>query len=143
MVKWIKRGSPATNNKCSFTASRKTAINAVQDGILAGKGLTYDRAFSVNTLQFGTDLEKAVKAKIAKSVNFGNLEKAMLDAGTPPEIAKARVAAMIDSFNINSGINEAVRAFGVKTNGLKDDFWGADEVEAGEGEAAETVEVSC
>ena len=142
MVKWIKRGSPEKSIKCLFVASRKTALNTFQDGILAQRGLSFDKVFGINTVQFGTATEAALKAKLKAAVNFGNLEKAMVDSGTPAEIAKARIAAIIDSLNINAGINEAVRAYGVKTAKLSEDFWGSDDTETGEAEAAETVEVA-
>ena len=141
MVKWIKRGSPEKSSKCFFVASRKTALNDAQAGILGQKSLHFDKVFGINTIQFGTTTEAALKAKLKGAVNFGNLEKVMVDAGTPVEIAKARVAAIIDSLNINAGINEAVRAYGVKTAKLPDDFWGGDDDDAVT-EAAETVEVA-
>ena len=142
-MKWIKRGSLESNIKCNFVASRKSAISETQDGILMEKGLSYEKVFSVNTIQFGLKLESVIKAKIAKSINFDNLNKAMLDAGTPPEVAKARIAAMIDSFSINAGTNEAVRAYGIKTAGLADNFWGTDDVDEKDETPIETVDITC
>ena len=142
MVKWMKRGSPETSGKRLFVASRKTALNAVQDGILAQRGLSFDKVFSINTIQFGLKDEAAIKAKFKAAVNFANMEKALIEAGTPVEIAKARCQAVIDSININAGINEAVRAYGVKTAKLDPDFWGSDDDESADMEAVETVTVA-
>lgn len=132
--KWIKRGTPKGNVICEYTSSRTHKKTTEQDAKLAQLGLTFAGTHTIKTLQFGDDQVRAVREKIAKSVNFSALKKTMMDAGTPENIADKRVAAMLFSINLNANINEIVRDNAVATHKLGSEFWGSEDTE-------ETVEI--
>jgi hypothetical protein len=122
-MKWISRGTPAKAIKATFTASRNNKLKAKQDQELAAKGLSFDTVFSVGTIQFGEAEQKAAQEKFAKSINLKGIAAAMEKAGTPKEVIGDRIAAIVASIDLNAGVQTAVRAYGVKANGLSPDFW--------------------
>ena len=121
-IKWQKT-QPEKAIKCHYTSSRINKLEKVQDGILAQKGLTFDQAFTVDTIQFGTSHDKALRDHIAGFPALKKWEKAMIDNGTPAEVAKARIDAIVNSGSVNAGVNEAVRSYAQKQHGLPADFW--------------------
>lgn len=127
MIKWMKRGAPKGNLACAFVVSRISKIKGAQDGILAQLGKTFEAAYTVRTVQYGTDQHKAIRDKVRKAVDFGALEKHLVSNGTPEPVAKARIEAIINSINLNAGVNEICRSYCDKAAGVPDDFWGNEE----------------
>ncbi len=139
--KWVKRGTPKGNVVCVYTSSRTQKKTAEQDASLAQLGLTFEGTHSIDTMQFGSDQTAAVKDKIAKAINWNALKDILVASGTPEKLAKLRVAAAIDSINLNADINEIVREHAVETYKLGADFWGTDD-NAEPAEIEETVAVA-
>ena len=129
MSKHIKyqRSTPSTTINARFTASRQNTLRVAQDGILAELSLTYDEVFQINTAQFGTDLIEHVNAKVAEAVNWDAIGNIMIEAGCPTEIAMAVMDKAKTSINLNAGLNEAVREYGVAKFELPENFWGSDD----------------
>jgi len=127
--KWVKRGTPKGNVVCQYTSSRTAKKTTDQDAKLAQLGLTFEGTHTIETMQFGSDQTKAVKDKIAKSINWQALQDLLIASGTEEKLAKLRIKAAIDSINLNADINEIVRDHAVATHNLGSDFWGTDDNE--------------
>lgn len=122
-MKWISRGTPAKAIKATFTASRNNKLKQKQEQELGAKSLHFDNVFSINTIQFGEAEQAAAKDKVSKALNLKGIATALEKAGTPKEVIEARITAIVDSIDLNAGVQTAVRNYGVVANGLSPDFW--------------------
>ena len=124
----MERITPNTSIKSNYRPQQSSKIKSVQNGVLAEAGLTFDQAFSVPCVQFGTDILDQLAAKISDTVD--TLTQYQIAAGMPESVAIANGEVVKRSINPYAGLSEACKEYGIAQHDLPADFFGIDTVKA-------------
>ena len=135
----------STTAPANKVMSRNAKLITSQKSFLAQNGLDYDKLFSVDYADFGSDLLDQLMPKVQELAD--KVASVHVKAGFPADRVEELSAYIAKSFSVTAGLNETAKALGIATyenetgESLPSDFFGKAVASTGATVERETMNV--